>query len=209
MEILEGLKWRYATKKFDSTKKINKEDLDKLKEAVQLSASSYGLQLYNVLIIEDSDVRGKLRKAAYDQSQVTDASHVFLFCNYTKVVDEDIDKYVRLTAQKRDQEISELQNHAEGMKNGIRILSDDTLKSWTSNQVYIALGTLLAAAAELRIDACPMEGFDKNEFNKILGLDKKGLNASVMMTAGYRAEDDKYQHLVKVRKPQNELFEMI
>jgi nitroreductase/dihydropteridine reductase len=209
MEILEGLKWRYATKKFDSTKKINKEDLDKLKEAVQLSASSYGLQLYNVLIIEDLDVRGKLRKAAYDQSQVTDASHVFLFCNYTKVVDEDIDKYVSLTAQKRDQEISELQNHAEGMKNGIRILSDDTLKSWTSNQVYIALGTLLAAAAELRIDACPMEGFDKNEFNKILELDKKGLNASVMMTAGYRAEDDKYQHLVKVRKPQNELFEMI
>jgi nitroreductase/dihydropteridine reductase len=209
MELLKGLKWRYATKKFDPTKKIDSKDLDQLKEAVQLSASSYGLQLFKVLIIEDPEIRSKLRKAAYGQSQLTDASQVFIFCNYTNVTDQDVDKFVELTSNTRKQDPSELKGHGDGMKNVIKGMTPEEINVWTGKQVYIALGTLLSAASELRIDSCPMEGFNANEFNEILGLKDKGLNAAVMATVGYRSSDDKYQHQAKVRKPIEDLYEII
>ena len=209
MELLKGLKWRYATKKFDATKKISNEDLETLKEAVQLSASSYGLQFYKVLIIEDPEIRAQLKEAAYGQTQLTDASQVFVFCNYTNPVDADVDKFVQLTAETRQQNVDALKAHADGMKGSINGQTEEAKKIWTAKQTYIALGTLLAAAGEMRIDACPMEGFNPQEFNRILGLGKKGLNAAVVATVGYRAEDDKYQHAAKVRKPMDELYETI
>jgi len=209
MELLNGLKWRYATKKFDPNRKIKNEELELLKEAVQLSASSYGLQLYKVLIVENPEIREKLKKAAFGQSQLTDASHVFIFCNYTNPKDEDVDKFVNLTATARNQTVESLEAHSNGMKQSIKSLPKDAAKNWTAKQTYIALGTLLAAASELRIDACPMEGFKPEEFNKILGLEEKGLNAAVMATVGYRSVDDKYQHNAKVRKPMEELFEIV
>lgn len=209
MELIKGLKWRYATKKFDPTKKISKEDLEILKEAVQLSASSYGLQFYKVLIVEDAAIRAKLKEAAFGQSQLTDASQVFVFCNYTTPSDSDVDKFVQLTSETRKQNIVELEAHANGMKNSIKAKTKEAVEIWTAKQTYIALGTLLAAAGELRIDACPMEGFNPKEFNKILGLDDKGLNAAVIATVGYRSEEDNYQHKAKVRKPKEELFDII
>jgi nitroreductase len=209
MELIEGLKWRYATKKFDPLKKISNGNLEKLKEAVQLSASSYGLQFYKILIVEDPVIRAKLKDAAYGQTQLTDASHVFIFCNYTNPSDGDIDRFVELTAITRQQSLDDLKAHSDGMKAAVNSKSIDAKGVWTAKQTYITLGTLLAAASELRIDACPMEGFNPAKFNKILGLDEKGLNAAVIATVGYRAEDDKYQHAAKVRKPTGELYEII
>lgn len=99
MDLLENLKWRYATKKFDASKTIKEDDLEQLKEAVQLSASSYGLQLYKVLIIQNKELKSQLREAAWNQAQLTDASHIFVFCNYTERKNEHIDEYIQATAK--------------------------------------------------------------------------------------------------------------
>lgn len=206
MEIIEALKWRYATKKFDSSRKISQEDLEKIKKAVQLSASSFGLQLYSVLIIENEALREKLKSVSFGQPQITEASHLFVFCNYSNVDAVDVDKYVALIAKTRNKNISDLEGFGDVMKGSIQAKSEDAVAEWTVRQTYIALGTLLTATAELRIDACPMEGFQSEEYNKILGLNEKGLNAAVIATIGYRSPEDPFQHEKKVRRPQNEIF---
>lgn len=209
MELIEGLKWRYATKKFDSSKKVSKENWDKLKEAIQLSASSYGLQLYKVFIIKDEELRRKLQPAAYNQSQIIDADAVVVFCNYTAIPDDDINKFVQLMANTRNQSIDEVKGFGEYVKSTTLSLTKDQLTTWTAKQTYIALANLLAAGAELRIDVCPMEGFNSAEVNKVLGLDEKNLNAAVIATVGYRSTEDPLAGKTKVRKPIEELIELI
>ena len=208
MQITENLKWRYAIKKYDKSRKIAPTDLEKIKEAVRYSASSYGLQLYKILIIEDEEVREKLRAASFDQEKVTDASHLVVLCNYTNPTPDGVDKYVKLTAETRNQDIEALEGFSKTMKKSIEAKGEE-VDHWTENQVYIALGTLLAAASELKIDSSPMEGFKPSEYNKILGLEERGLNAAVIAAIGYRSEEDTYHHQAKVRKPSDELFETI
>ncbi|XLS28267.1 NAD(P)H-dependent oxidoreductase [Flavobacteriaceae bacterium M23B6Z8] len=203
---IEALEWRYATKKFDSDKKISTEALNTLKKAVQLSASSYGLQPYEVLIIDSKDLREKLQPAAWGQSQVFDASHLFIFCNKTAVEDLYVDNYVDQLSTERNIPSENLKGYGDFMKSKINGLSQEEQQNWTARQAYIALGNLLSAAAHLKIDACPMEGFEPDKFNEILGLDKKGLNAVVMAAVGYRSEEDATQHYKKVRKSENHLF---
>ena len=207
--LIENLKWRYATKKFEASKKVNEADLELIKNAIQLSASSYGLQLYKVLIIENKELRSKLKSAAFDQPQITDSSHLIVFCNYKKVKSEQVDEFLQLKANAQQIDLNDLKDYGDQMKNKVAGMTDAALTEWTSKQVYIALGNLLAACAELKIDACPIEGFNRQQFNEILDLDKKELNAAVLATIGYRSEKDKYQHLPKVRKPKELLFEMI
>ncbi|GAA4270920.1 NAD(P)H-dependent oxidoreductase [Aquimarina gracilis] len=209
MQLLENLKWRYATKKFDATKKVSDTDLEKIKEAVSLSASSYGLQAYKVLIIEDPEIREKLKPASWGQSQITDASHLIVFCNYTQVGPEVIDGYLKLKATTQGLNFEDLKGYGDFMKTKIGALPDEAVKAWTAKQTYIGLGNLLAASAELKIDACPMEGFEPDEYDKILGLSEKGLSAAVIATIGYRSEEDATQGNKKVRKPIDQLFETI
>lgn len=209
MKLLEALKWRYATKKFDSTKKISESDLEQIKEAVRLSASSYGLQLFKVLVIEDAELRGKLQAASWNQPQITDASQLFVFCNYTKVTPENIDEYIELKAKTQGIDVNLLTDYADFMKNTIGGMPEEVQAIWTAKQTYIALGNLLAASAELGIDACPMEGFVAEQYNEILGLDKKGLNAAVIATVGYRSSEDETQGMPKVRKSSEDLFELL
>jgi nitroreductase len=209
MQLLESLNWRYATKKFDSTKKVNAEDLDKLLEAIRLSASSYGLQLFKVLVVEDKETREKLKAAAWNQSQITDASQVIVFCSYSDVTAEDIDNYISRTAATRNLDVNALAQYADFMKGTILGLDANVKQAWTARQTYIALGTLLAACAELRIDSCPMEGFDNAQFDEILGLEAKGLKSAVVATIGYRSEEDQLQYAAKVRKSKEDLFETI
>ena len=206
MKIIDNLKWRYATKKFDSSKKIDQSKIDLLKEAVNLTASSYGLQPYKVLIITDPEVRQKLREAAWGQPQLTDASHVILFCNYLNVGEKEVDDYLKLRADINNLDVAESVEYGNMIKAFLSSLTPEQMVSWTSKQTYIALGTLLAAASELEIDSCPMEGFMREEFDKILGLNQKGLTASVMATIGYRDSEDPFGKLAKVRKPVNDLF---
>ncbi len=209
MKIIDNLKWRYATKKFDSTKKIESSNLELLKEAVNLTATSYGLQPFKVLIIQNPEVREKLKAAAWGQPQITDASQLFLFCNYTEMGPEKVDEYLKLRADINNLDVSDSADYGNMMKGFLSSLTPEQLKTWTSKQTYIALGTLMAAASELGIDSGPMEGFDKESFDNILGLKERGLSASVICALGYRSEDDPFLAFKKVRKPLEEMYEII
>ncbi|MSP84743.1 MAG: NAD(P)H-dependent oxidoreductase [Flavobacteriaceae bacterium] len=204
--FLENQNWRYATKKFDATKKIATEDLNFLKEAIRLSTSSFGLQLYKVIIIENPELKAKLLPAAYGQSQIVDASHVIVFANQTVVNDSDIDAYIKNTSKTRGIPLETLTGFGDYMKGAVNPISADKKAIWTAKQTYLALGNLLNAAAELKIDVTPMEGFDAKKFNEILGLDALNLNAAVIATVGYRHEEDVTQHYKKVRKSNEDLF---
>lgn len=210
MEYIEQLKWRYATKKFDANRKVPPQEITKIKEAIQLAASSYGLQLYKILSIEDNTLRKKLRAASYDQSQVTDASHFFVFCRYAKVRAAHIDEYLTIKAVKQAVPLEEFKEYGQQMKTSIvENMGSDKQDIWTAKQVYIALSNALSACAILKIDAAPMEGFDPEAYNKILGLTEKGLKATVVLGIGYRSTEDETRFLPKVRKPLDHLFETI
>lgn len=204
--FLEHQNWRYATKKFDSAKKISTEDLKILKEAIRLSSSSYGLQPYKIIIVENPELRAKIQPAAWGQSQIVDASHLIIFANRTTINDAEIDAFFEKMSKTREIPLESLSGYQGFMKGKINELSEDAVNIWNSKQTYLALGNLLNAAAELKIDVTPMEGFDPVQVNEILGLNELGLNASLMATIGYRHEDDATQHYKKVRKSNEELF---
>lgn len=204
--IIENLNWRYATKKFNAEKKIAKSDLEILKQAVRLSASSYGLQPYHVILVENEALRTKVKVAAYNQSQITEASELLIFANITDVGPKEVNDYIQNMASVRAIPTTSLKGFEDMMNNVVTGLTPEAKQNWTAKQTYIALGTLLSAAADLKIDATPMEGFNAEAVNEILNLKEKGLSATLIVTLGYRHEDDATQHLKKVRKPNEELF---
>ncbi len=205
-QFIKDANWRYATKKFDATKKISNEDLASLKEAIRLSASSYGLQPYKVLIVENPDLRAQLQPVSWGQSQIVDASHLLVFANIINFGEKEIDATINNMATTRNLPLEALQGYGDFMKSKLVSLPEDVKNTWTSKQTYLALGNLLNAAAELKIDVTPMEGFEPEKYNEILGLEKLGLNASLVATIGYRHEEDATQHYAKVRKSEEELF---
>lgn len=209
MQLLEGLKWRYATKKFDASKTVSAENIEKIMEAVRLSASSYGLQLYKIMVVKDPELKAKLLPAGGKQSQIVDSSHLFIFCHYDDVTEQNIDEYIELVGEVRKLPDEILNQFGGVMKQSVLNLDLDTKYNWMARQTYIALGTLLAACGELKVDACPMEGFDNAKFDEILGLKEKGLKSAVMASVGYRAEEDQTQHMPKVRKSIDDLFEVL
>ena len=204
--FIENQNWRYATKKFDATKKITTEDLSTLKEAIRLSASSYGLQPYKIIIVENPELRAQLLAAAYGQAQVVDASHLIVFANEINFGEEGIVNFSKNMSETRGIPLESIQGYVEYMKSNIITLSEETRNIWSAKQTYLALGNLLNVAAELKIDTTPMEGFAPAQVNEILGLDKLGLNASLLVTLGYRHDEDATQHYKKVRKSNEELF---
>lgn len=204
--FLENQNWRYATKKFDATKKITAEDLDILKEAIRLSSSSYGLQPYKVILVENPELRAKIQPSAWGQSQIVEASHLIVFANEINFGTTGIDDYIKNASETRAIPAESLQGYADFMKANITALSEDNRNNWTAKQTYLALGNLLNAAAELKIDVTPMEGFVPAEVNEILGLEALGLNATLIATLGYRHEDDATQYYKKVRKSNEDLF---
>ncbi len=204
--FLASQQWRYATKKFDSSKKISETDLAQLKEAVRLSTSSYGLQPYTVFIVENPELRAQIQPVAWGQSQIVEASHLFVFASKTSVSPEDIDKYLQNICDTRSLPEGAMNGYGDFMKAKLNTLTTEQIAVWTSKQTYLALGNLINAAADLKIDATPMEGFEPEKVNAILGLDKLGLHASLIATVGYRHEADANQHAKKARKPLTELF---
>jgi nitroreductase len=204
--FLASQHWRYATKKFDSSKKISETNLAELKEAVRLSTSSYGLQPYTVFIIENPELRAQIQPVAWGQSQILEASHLFVFASKTSIRPEDIDKHLQNICQTRSLPEGAMNAYGDFMKAKLNTLTAEQIAVWTSKQTYLALGNLINAAADLKIDATPMEGFEPEKVNAILGLDKMGLHASLMATVGYRHEEDANQHAKKARKPLTELF---
>jgi nitroreductase len=204
--FLENQNWRYATKKFDAAKKISDADLAFLKEAIRLSTSSYGLQPYKVFIVENPELRAKLVAASYGQAQVAEASHLLVFANELNFGAEGIDQLANNISATRGLPLEAIQGYVDYMKGNITGLPEEVRNIWTSKQTYLALGNLLNAAAELQIDVTPMEGFVPAQVNEILGLDKLGLNASLLAPIGYRHAADDTQHYKKVRKSNDELF---
>ena len=204
--FIKNASWRYATKKFDTNKKVSKEDLETLKEAIRLSASSFGLQLYKVIIVDNPELRAKLQPASWGQTQIVDASHLIIFANQTKFSDADVDAYLNNATTTRNLPEGALSGYGDYMKGALNAMPEDVRPNWTAKQTYIALSNLLNAAAELKIDATPMEGFIAEQYNEILGLDKLNLNAAVIAAVGYRHNEDATQDYAKVRKPNEELF---
>lgn len=207
--ILENLNWRYATKKFDATKKISSENLDTLTEVLRLTPTSYGLQPLKFLVIENPAIRAKLLEKSYGQNQVVDASHLIVMCAFNNVDDSHVDEYVQNIATVRELPVEQLAGFGQYMKQNIGNMDAAQKIIWGSKQAYIALGQFLHACADLRIDATPMEGFQPDGYDEVLGLKAKNLHAVLVCPIGYRAEDDQYQHLKKVRKVKSDIIEFI
>lgn len=207
--ILENRTWRYATKKFDPSKRVSESDLELLLEATRLSASSYGLQPYHVYVITDPEIKEKLKPVSWGQSQLTDASHIIVFANVTDFGEELMDSYLQNVSETRNIPEEGLKGYGDFMKSKLLDLPSETKSIWTSRQVYIAFSNMMQAAAELKIDTCPMEGFEAEAYNKILNLEEKNLNSSVVLAVGYRSDEDETQHYTKVRKTKEELFTYI
>lgn len=198
--------WRYATKKFDATKKVSAEDLATLKEAIRLSASSYGLQPYQIIIVENPETREQLKPVSWGQTQITDASHLLVFASITDFGDAQVDAFIKNVIETRGIPAEAVQAYADLIKTNLSAKSLEDRNNWTAKQAYIALGNLLNAAAELKIDVTPMEGFSPDDYDRILGLPALGLHATLVAAVGYRHEEDATQHYVKVRKSNQDLF---
>ncbi|MGM0635645.1 MAG: NAD(P)H-dependent oxidoreductase [Bacteroidota bacterium] len=206
---LENLKWRYATKKFDPSKPLAEENMEQLLDAIQLSASSYGLQPYEVMVIKDKETRKKLHPAAFEQPQILDASYLLVFCAQTKIDEAYLDKYIDNIVTTRGMKKEDLSGMKDMVMNAVISNSTDEKTAWAKRQAYIALGNFLGAAASMKIDACPMEGFNPSQFDEILDLKSKNLTTAVIATVGYRDESDSLATAKKVRKPKKELFTRI
>lgn len=204
--IIEDLNWRYAVKKYDTEKKLTANHVEILKESVRLAPSSVGLQAYKVLDVVNPEIREKLRLASYNQSQITDASHLFVFCYMEQIDSSYVDFMVQNMAETRNVSIDSLNGYHKSLLNTIQNQEQEKRNIWASKQTYIALGHLLHTAAQLRVDATPIEGFIANEYDEILGLKSKGLKAAIVCSLGFRHSEDKHQHLKKVRKPLDDLF---
>lgn len=206
--IFEQLNWRYACKKFDATKKIRESDWNILSESLRLSASSYGLQPWKFVVVQDPEIRKQLFEVSWKQSPVIDCSH-FVVLTYKEKMDENhIQKFINQMAKTREIEAASL----EGFKNMmvqdlVKGPRSETIEWWAQRQTYIAMGSLLTTAAMMEIDTLPMEGLDPAAYDKILKLEGSGWKTVAAIACGYRTSDDKYQTLKKVRFDSNDVFE--
>lgn len=201
--VIDALQWRYAVKKFDATRKIPAATWASLEEATVLSPSSYGLQPWRFFVVDDPAIRAQLRPASWGQSQITDASHLLVFARRTSMTTADVDAYVQRIVEVRGGDAAALKDYRAMMVNHVTNPALD-VNAWATKQVYIALGVFMAAAAMMGVDACPMEGFQPAEYDRILTLPERGYHATVVATAGYRAADDMFAGFKKVRWPMNE-----
>lgn len=207
MTLIPALEWRYATKAFDPTKKIPDADLGELLEALRLAPSSYGLQPWHFIVVTNPELRQKLSGHAWNQAQITDASHLIVLCARRTLTPEYVEEYLASMAAQRGVSVEALAGFRDMLMNTVSGRTEDGLKEWSARQVYIALGFLLAAAAEKQIDSCPMEGFDAAGFEMELGLKDTPWHPVVLCPVGYRLPDDKHAHTKKVRFPAETVIE--
>ncbi len=206
-QLLGQLNWRYATKQFDPLRKINAQNWATLEEALLLTPSSGGLQPWKFIVITDPAVRAKLLPASYGQAQITNASHLVVFASKLNFNEADVDAHIKNLAGAQGIPVESLAPLRGMLVGGIVQSQDEAARNaWARNQAYIALGNLLTSAALLGIDACPMEGFDRAQYDEILGLKAKGFASAVIATLGYRLPTDKYAAAPKVRFPRERVF---
>ncbi|APY09486.1 NAD(P)H-dependent oxidoreductase [Winogradskyella sp. J14-2] len=201
MSILKKLQWRYATKKFNTTKTLSKNQINTLKEAFNLTALSYGLQTLKLVIVEDKILREQLVKHSYGQRQVVDASHLLVICIQNEINEDDVDTHFDTIKNIRQTPEEILNPFKDSLKSTIQNMTVDKKNDWATRQAYITLGNLMTVCAVEQIDSCPMEGFIPEKIDNILGLDKYGLTSVLLFPVGYRADDDMFASLKKVRLP--------
>ena len=200
MDIIKHLEWRYATKKFDKTKKLSAAKLNILKKAFNLTATSFGLQTIKLLIVEDEILRASLVEHSYRQKQVLEASHLMVICIHETIEDEDINAYYNNIKAIRNTSDAILDPYRKDL---IKMMQKKTIaeqQQWSKNQAYIALGNLMTVCAIEEIDSCPMEGFISSKYDEILELKEKGLKSVLALPVGYRSEEDMFADFKKVRK---------
>ena len=204
MNSIEKLTWRYATKKFDSTKKLSNSQIETLKNAFNLTATSYGLQPLKMLVISNKEIKENLQEFAFNQSQVSDCSHLLVICIKSDIdstyVDSrfDLEKEIRGTSEET---ISDFRNF---LKADIDKKSTSEIELFAKNQAYIALGKLMTVCAFEEIDSCPMEGFIPQKFDDLLNLKEHALKSVLLLPVGFRATDDYMSALKKVRSSLDE-----
>ncbi len=198
-ELLASLRWRYATKKFDASRKISAATWDSIEESLVLTPSSFGLQPWKFIVVEDPGVRANLSPESWKQPQVTEASHYVVLTTRTDLDSTDIDAWMKRMCEVQGSS-PETVAPLDGMIRGFaQAMSHEARHAWNIRQVYIALGQLMASAALLGIDACPMEGISAAGYDHVLGLEGSGYATVVACALGYRAVDDKYAEMPKAR----------
>lgn len=204
MDIIESLQWRYATKKFNPEKNLSPEKMHILKQAFNLTATSFGLQTISLLIIKNPTLRNQLLPAAYNQRQIVDASHLLVFCIHDTIKENDVDDYYDNVSYLRKTPERILEPYRDDLKSIMQNMTKQQQQEWSIRQAYIALGNVMTVCAVERIDSCPMEGFDRAQFDTVLELDEKHLKSVLLLPVGYRAEDDMFSGFKKVRKKLND-----
>jgi len=207
--LADALRWRYAVKKFDANQKIGEEDLYGVLQATQLSPSSMGLQPYTFKHIKDEVLRETLAANTSNQTQMRTASDIVVFAAKTAITETEVDEFVRLGATLRGYSPEAIDKRINMMNGFIAGFKNDALFQWATNQAYLAMGQMLTSAAILRIDTCPMEGIDTAAFDRILDMKSLNLRTLAVVALGYRASDDALSTQPKVRKPIDQLFEII
>lgn len=198
MDVIDALNWRYATKKF-SDKKVSPEIVHKLLQATRLSASSYGLQPYKLIVVESPEIKQKLLSFSYGQQQVVDSSHLVVFAADTNVGNTTVDRYIQKHSEVVNKPVAELQRFSEHMKSALASKTPQEKQQWSCQQAYIALGNFLTCAALMQIDSCPMGGFDAAGYDSVLALSEKSLTTAVICPIGYRDDTDGQLTQPKVR----------
>lgn len=206
---LEALQQRYSVKKFNDQKIVPTENLKNILQAAQLSASSLGLQPYEILVVESEEIKQTLIPAFYNPSQISTCSHLLVLIAKKNMSESYLGKYFQHISEVRDIALENLNPFKNSISKHIDTLSVEEMNSWADKQCYIVLGNLMFAAALEEIDTCPMEGFNKEKIEEILKLDTENESVSVTLAIGYRAEDDIFQNFKKVRKPDDKLFKFL
>ncbi|MFV9550802.1 NAD(P)H-dependent oxidoreductase [Algibacter sp. PT7-4] len=201
MDTIKQLNWRYATKKFDANKSLTKAKLNIITEAFNLTATSFGLQTIKMVVVENKEIRQSLVEHSYHQKQVLDASHLLVICIQGNIAKTDVTSYYQNIKNIRNTPESILKPYQDDLINMMQGKSIQERQQWSTNQAYIALGNLMTVCAIEGIDACPMEGFIPSKYDQILNLTQKGLKSVLLLPIGYRAHDDMFSTLKKVRKP--------
>jgi nitroreductase len=208
-EYLNNLMWRYATKKFDPQKKLSSMETDMLEETLRRAPNSFGFQLWKFYRIDDPVIRAAVKDAAYGQTQIVDASHLYALASKFAPVEQDVTDFIESIKMTRGVTDESLAGYKKSLEGAITDKPAADIAGWTAKQVYIALGFILDAAAQHHIDSCPMEGFDLVKVSGIIGATKEGYVVNVLCPVGHRATDDSYATLKKVRYPKERVIKII
>lgn len=208
-QIINKLNWRYATKAFDSTKKISDEDMNTIQEAFRLTPSSFGLQPWKLIVIKNQDIQDSLVEHSWGQEQISNCSHLLVLCRRNTFWDEDVESFVSDIKQTRSVTQEDVQGYEDMMKWFLWRMDDEDIKNWIDKQIYIALWNLMTVCAEMQIDSCPVEWFIPNKYDEILWLNEKGISSVVVLALWYRSQEDKYSELSKVRFSQDKIIDIV